>query len=848
MKFKKGGIVLLLLLFWAFDLFGQELGPTMPLKEILREIEKKHQVTFNFIEEEIVVYTLPSPALKKTLEEKIDYIQSKTTLRFKFVSDRLITISNNKKLDKPLCGYLLDNDSKLPIYNATIRISGTNTFVVSNEKGFFQLPVVSPNPIEISHVNYQAQTVLIDDLYVENCPTILLQYAIQELDEVVADAYLTIGIRKKTNGTIEIKPKKFGILPGLVEPDVLQTMQQIPGIISTDETIANVNVRGGTHDQNLFLWNGIRLFQTGHFFGLISALNPNLAHTIQLSKNGSSAFYGESVSSVIDISSRSNSVENTSSTLGVNMINAELYTKVKTGEKSSVEVAARRSFTDMLASPTYKNYFNRIFQNTEVIDVTNNQDINYNNTEDFYFYDVTLQYHQKIGQNSELFFDALAISNELTFNESTLVNNQTLARNSQLNQQTLGGNLTWKTNWNAKNSSELSIYSSYYQLDANNQSVENNQILLQENTVFDNGIRLKNSHQLSETVVLTNGYQFNEIGIRSFDDINIPQFTRTVKEVLRSHALIAEIDYRSKNNRLFTRLGARGNYFEKWSLFLLEPRLHLNYALNDHLNVELSGEQKNQTASQIIDLQQDFLGVEKRRWVLANNESIPIQKSNQASLGVLFRKNNWLIHPEVFYKKVEGITSSAQGFQNQLEFVKVIGQYEVYGAEVLIQKQIDQFTGWFNYSYNNNDYTFEGYLPPQFANNFEVNHSIALGTTYQWNNLKLALGGKWFTGRPNTLPLSNTPVFNTPDNPEIAYNLPNADNLDDYFQVNFSSSYTVKLGKKTNLLMGVSVLNLLNQRNTINRFYRINPANASVEEVNTYSLEITPNAFLKVNF
>ncbi|MBC8883071.1 TonB-dependent receptor [Flavobacterium piscinae] len=546
---------------------------------------------------------------------------------------------------------MVDSESNLPVFNATIRISGTNVFVLSDEKGFFQLPVVSSNPIEISHVSYASKTVLVNEIYVDNCPTFPLNLTVQELEEVVAQVYLTTGIRKKTEGTFEIKPKKFGILPGLVEPDVLQTMRQIPGIISTDETIANVNVRGGTHDQNLFLWNGIRLFQTGHFFGLISALNPNLAHTIQLSKNGSSAFYGESVSSVIDISSRSNSVENTSSTIGVNMINAELYTKVKTGEKSSVEVVARRSFTDMLASPTYKNYFNRIFQNTEVIDVTNNQDINYNHEEDFYFYDVTLQYHQKIGQKSELFFDALAISNELTFNESTLVNNQTLARNSQLNQQTLGGNVTWKTNWNAKNSSELSIYSSYYQLDANNQSVENNQILLQENTVLDNGIRLKNSHQLSETVRLTNGYQYNEIGIRSFDDINIPQFTRTVKEVLRSHALIAEIDYRSKNNRLFTRLGARGNYFEKWSLLLLEPRLHLNYALTDHLNVELSGEQKNQTASQIIDLQQDFLGVEKRRWVLANNESIPIQQSNQASLGFVFRKNNWLIHPEAFYKK-----------------------------------------------------------------------------------------------------------------------------------------------------------------------------------------------------
>ena len=98
-----------------------------------------------------------------------------------------------------------------------------------------------------------------------------------------------------------MKPKKLGILPGLIEADVLQVMQQIPGINSVNESVSSINARGGTHDQNLFLWNGIKMYQTGHFFGLISVFNPNLAHTISIIKSGSSAFYGESVSSVVDI-------------------------------------------------------------------------------------------------------------------------------------------------------------------------------------------------------------------------------------------------------------------------------------------------------------------------------------------------------------------------------------------------------------------------------------------------------------------------------------------------------------------------------------------------------------------
>ena len=96
----------------------------------------------------------------------------------------------------------------------------------------------------------------------------------QRLEEVVVTNYLTKGITKLNDGSTIVKPESFGILPGLIEPDILQTIQALPGVLSIDETVSNINIRGGTHDQNLFLWDGIKMYQSGHFFGLISAFNP----------------------------------------------------------------------------------------------------------------------------------------------------------------------------------------------------------------------------------------------------------------------------------------------------------------------------------------------------------------------------------------------------------------------------------------------------------------------------------------------------------------------------------------------------------------------------------------------
>jgi len=667
------------------------------------------------------------------------------------------------------------------------------------------------------------------------------------LNEIEIQKYLTTGMSKNKDGVFIVNPKKFGILPGLIEPDVLQTMQQIPGIYSANETISNINVRSGTNDQNLFLWNGIRMFQTGHFFGLISAFNSSLAQKIAISKNGSSAFYGESISSVIDISSLSNEIENTNGSLSTNLISTEFNAKIKTSEKSSFQISGRRSFTDMVSSPTYRNYYKRVFQNTIVTNLDNNKNVNYNTDEKFYFYDFTAQYQQKIDSKTELVLDIIGINNSLDLTQNVTSNSIFTSKNSNLKQRNFGGNITLKTQWNESNFSKINFYSSYYNLDATNQSIETNQILDQQNTVFDNGLRLENKHIVNSNLVFNNGYQYNEIGVTNYENINNPAFRKKTKEVLRMHALILETEIQNNDKTIFLKTGLRTNYIEDFGLLIFEPRLQFNYAISNQFNLEVLGEQKSQVTSQIIDLQQDFLGIEKRRWTLADNDKIPVQKSKQISIGFSFKNKNWLVTLDNYYKKVTGIYSPSQAFQNQLEFTKINGNYSVIGSEVLLQRNFKHFYTWLSYGLSNSEYTFNKSIPIQFVNNFQIVHSISWAGIYEWKKLKMALGSKWHSGRPETSPLTNILNFDNPLKPEIIYNNPNNKNSNDYFEVNFSAAYDWKLTSRTNVQLGISILNILNKKNIVSRYYRVNKNN-SIESVNTYSLERTPNVSLKLSF
>ena len=839
--FQNRAVVLFVFLFFSILSFAQNDKNAIPLKNILNLITSQHDVRFNYIEDEIVVYAIVSPNKKWPLEQKIKYLEKQTNLQFKLISQKYYSIYNDEKLDKPLCGFLLDYDTGKPIENALLTIEGTTNTAFTDADGHFKLPKVSSNTIQIQHPGYNAITINPKDLYVVDCPKFKLQAIIQSLDEVITQRYLATGISKKNDGTIQIKPKKFGILPGLIEPDVLQTMQQVPGIISVDETISNINVRGGTHDQNLFLWNGIRMFQTGHFFGLISAFNSSLAQTISISKNGSSAFFGESVSSLVAISSRTNDIEKTNSSFSSNLISAELYSKIKLSDRANLTLSGRRSLTDVFSSPTYKNYSNRIFQNTEITNLNNNEIVNYKSDVDFYFYDFTIQYQQKIGQKSNLNIDVIAIENSLDFNQSTI----DLNKNSKLEQENLGSTIQWKTQWNKNNFTEILGYFSLYDLNSNNRTLESEQVLSQRNKVLDYGLKIKNSNTINNTLTVNTGYQFNETGVTNFDEINLPIFSRTITNVLLSHIGIVEGVYETESKKTFLVAGLRANYFDKFGTFLLEPRLQINQSLTSSIRLEILAEQKSQTLSQIIDLQQDFLGVEKRRWTLANNSTIPVQKSNQVSLGFSFKKKNWLITLDNFYKKIDGITSSSQGFQNQFELERTIGNYQVFGTEFLIQKSFNRFYTWLSYSYNDNKYEFDELTNVNFPNNFEVTHAISWAGIYEWNQLKFALGTKWHTGRPITTPIAFS-VIET--DPNIVYNSPNNSQLEDYFQVNFSASKNWKVSEKIKLETAVSVLNLLNTKNSINRFYRVNSTDNSVESVDTYSLEMTPNFNIKLSF
>ncbi|WP_406025749.1 TonB-dependent receptor plug domain-containing protein [Winogradskyella sp.] len=668
---------------------------------------------------------------------------------------------------------------------------------------------------------------------------ILANQTLQELSEVMLSGYIVRGINKLNNGAFEIDISDFDILPGLIDTDVLQAVQAFPGIQSSNETVSNINIRGGTHDQNLILWDDIKMYQSGHFFGLISMFNPQITQRVSLTKNGSGTEFTDGVSGTIAMETDKDLSDAFKGNIGLNFIDANGFVDVPIGEKSSLQVAARKSISDFTETPTYNNFFERISQDTEI---ANNSANIINSDKTFDFYDVSLRWLYNISDKDKLRVNFINVANQLVFNENSMVNAVEDSRESSLSQNSTAGAIAYSRLWNSKFETSFEWYETDYKLKSINANILDAQRFLQENKVSETSVKFKADYKINTNLTWRNGYHFVETQVTNLDDVDSPLFRNLVSEVVRTHGIFSQLSYQSKDRNTNFIGGLRYNYIGKFSKHLLEPRLSFSHKFLNHFSFEVLGEFKHQNTSQVINFQNDFLGVEKRRWQLSNDTDIPVITSRQGSVGMSFNQSGWLISAGAYYKNVKGITTQSQGFQNQYEFIRTIGNYDVKGVDVIVRKELNQFNTWLSYAYMNNHYTFEALPETNFPSNFDVTHAITFGTNYTGDHLKLSAGLNWNSGRAITNPVMGNEISND----AINYQATNSNQLQDYLRVDISGLYDFNLSKSKTANVGLSVWNLLDKKNIINSFYRLN--NGVVEDVNQRSLGFTPNVVFRVNF
>jgi len=201
-----------------------------------------------------------------------------------------------------LSGYVQDRSSGEKMIGATIYDFNSGKGTSANEYGFYSLTLPAGElHLQVSYVGYAPyrdtfQLAANLSMNISLVPSL-------EIDEVVITTNRPQDVVEDVQmSSISIPVKEIKSIPMFMgEADVIKTIQLMPGVQSGTEGTSGIYVRGGGPDQNLFLLDGVPIYNANHLFGMFSVFNPDAISNITLTKGGFPAHYGGRLSSVVDI-------------------------------------------------------------------------------------------------------------------------------------------------------------------------------------------------------------------------------------------------------------------------------------------------------------------------------------------------------------------------------------------------------------------------------------------------------------------------------------------------------------------------------------------------------------------
>ncbi len=856
--------ILLLFLFYSCSINAQitKSYKETPLQQVLTELSESYNLIFSFSNEIVKNKIITLTVNNTSLDEILNTLKTLTGLDFKKISERQIIVSTpNTKVE--VCGYLFDETTNEPLSFASIIIESKKTGAVADDNGFFQLgEIEQEETVLIQYVGYKNKVMNVSSFASSTCPKIPMFTNSTALEEVLIIEYLTTGIDKNIDGSITITNDDLGILPGQSETDILQGIQLIPGINSPDETATGIQIRGGSPDQNLILWDDIKMYNTGHFFGMISAFNPNVIKDAKIFKGGADPKYGDRAAGVIDISSDKEVPEKLNGGAGINGTHVDIFLKTPLSKKTGLVISGRRSYTDLYESPTYKAISKKVFQNTKIDadpspiiipiypeeeveegeDPENEENIRNNN---FFFYDVSTKLIIDASKNDKILLSGIYTNNDLAFEIDSDEDRIT----DDLEIKNEGASFSWVGSRSKNVHHSLKGYYSTYDSDylfTLREELRIEEQSIRKNTVEDLGLDINVTYDINPKNVVTAGYQFsnNEVfyAITRESDFETPI---NESDLVKNTANTVYGNYKFlPKNKGFINLGIRASHYSVVNELYIEPRVNIEYPLSDFLRIKATTELRYQPISQLIEFEDTQLRLENNIWIHANDE-IPILESTQFSGGLLFSNNDWNFEIDGYYKNIDGLTSVTNGF-NAFNTDLSTGKSSILGVDILLRKKFGNFKTWLGYTFNDIEYTFPEIQQGSFPGNNDITHNFRISNTLEMRNWEFSLGWLWRSGAPFT----DADLIND----EIEFGLANARRLPEYHRLDVSAVYQFNLNKTGNWRgqLGASIQNVYNRQVPISVSYQAdeNPTTGEVELeiLRQQSLGLTPNLVFKMFF
>jgi hypothetical protein len=259
-----------------------------------------------------------------------------------------------------VAGYVVDSKTGEPVVGVYLHVNAPNVSVVTDQFGYYSIAlpkgryVIEIQSLGMKDTRRQVQ------LYGDGKLNIDLQSQVLTIKNVTISAQKLSNVKGTQMGMQKIDIKTIKQVPVVFgEADILRVVTTLPGVKTVGEASTGLNVRGGSADQNLILYNDATVYNPAHFFGMFSVFNPELVKDVELYKSSIPARYGGRLSSVLNINGREGNKKNFTGSAGIGLLTSRFNIEgplIK--DKTSFIAGARSTYANWMLNllpDQYKN-------------------------------------------------------------------------------------------------------------------------------------------------------------------------------------------------------------------------------------------------------------------------------------------------------------------------------------------------------------------------------------------------------------------------------------------------------------------------------------------------------------
>lgn len=709
-----------------------------------------------------------------------------------------------------------------PLPYAHLLIASLDIIDVTSADGVvdINMPIASSDTMSIRYMGYQDVFITVSQLANQD-NIVRMKPAREALSEIIV-----LGKHHHTTTVQALSPEDIP-QAGSVDNDALTIAQNLTGISNPSESFQDLIIRGGTPDQVQYQWNGIRVLQSSHFFGKISAINPMMVDKLEVSKDGYSASANGTISGGLHMKS-SDYVDQLSARMHTNMLYSNVGLSIPISERLSIKVASRQSHPSAWQSPLARTFSDQVFQFGKIPDTDFFLDAF--DIEDFVrkqtgvtFNDQQASIRYRPSTRTTFSADIIRIHNNLDFETISEDFGQFTLDN--LAQSNVGGHIDlhhiWSQHFSTSVNAHFSDYSYLYREfpESFNESFIRAE---QSNDVTIGQVAWSNTFAY-RLLTANIGYELNTLSSNVFlgdrqDSTNDFLYERSARE----HALYATLSPRLSRN-LYLDIGLRWSAYDKSyeGRKLIEPRLHGRYQI--HNNLSIHGHYG--AYHQYLNRRNFFttLQADNGFWFLSDETAdnlIDIIQSRQYGGGINYSKGIYSSSINVYKKDVENLWSESLDFsieENPYRF----GDLSSSGIEVSTAIQTKHQHLRITYEYTDEDITLDFFDGGSTLNPFSQPHRLGLTFEQGWKIWTATLQYNYADGRPFTQAVDL--IREVDDGGEIIDQSINFEDLlservNKYHRVDLSIRGAL-LGSKVKHSFGLQVNNLFNQANIIKNQY-----------------------------